>query len=206
MKRLGSLASVLCVVSVFAVSGCSDDEPTQPTGYLDQSSPEAVVTTLTESWLRKDAEVYGKLLRHDYRFEFQEVDQIDIGFEFLTLEQDLAATKGLFTASDIGDITLMFVHGDAVPSTDPGFPDAMHIRVNPAGLEVLRLPDTTLLVAGDIQDLFLAKGIAEEGENPELWYLVEWRDIPGPRRAGELPGAAVEQPTIGGIKALNLPR
>lgn len=202
MRRLwmigfGSLVAMIAL----SVTGCSDDDPVQPGGtdYLDQSTPEAVIATLEESWRRKDSETYEKLLRHDFVFKFQEADAGAIGTESWTRDQDIAGVSGLFGAPDISDITIELIHGPAVQSDDLDLPNAMKIRVSPTQLDVIRLPDTTLRVDGDIQDFFLEQGDADRGEDPDLWYIVDWRDLPGSPFAKP---AAVEQPTWGQIKSL----
>lgn len=182
MKRFLLLSMAVAALSA-SVGGCifsTDTEPpVDPRGdYKVQDTPENVIHNLTVAYTRKEIERYAPLLRHDFIFEFQDSDAQVIGTQFWTRDQDSTGTGGLFASNEIGAVRIDLTHGPAKPSTDLDYPDAMTIRVSPTHLEVDKLPDIVLLVDGDIQDFFLEKGDPAFGENPDWWYIVEWRDLP----------------------------
>lgn len=197
MKRL----LFLCLATL-TLAGCSDDETTsQPPSYLDQSSPEAVIATLQEVWERKDIDTYEFLLRHDYRFQFQPQDAGNIGTEFWNRDQELTAVGGLFRSMEIGDIRVELVHGAPTDSDDPSLPSAKKVRSNPARLEVDKLPDIVLVVDSAIEDFYLMQGDPGFGEDPDLWYIVQWRDVPLQSKGAKNQELLVEQYTWGQVKA-----
>ncbi len=196
MRRFLPTAGLILLIAGFA-GGCifspSTTDPVIESGeYKEQTSPENVLNNLQVAYRRKESAPYAVLLRKDFIFRFQEVDQTEIGTEFWTRDQDSTGTHGLFNSPDISTIEIELTHGPATESDDLDLPDAMKIRVSPTKLEVLRLPDTTLLVDGDIQDFFFEKGDPDRGEDPELWYIVEWRDIPSAGGVGALTTLAAD--------------
>jgi hypothetical protein len=84
----------------------------------------------------------------------------------------------------------------------------MRVRVSPTFLTINRYGGAWT-VEGDIEDLFLRRGLAAAGENPDHWFLIEWRDIPGPdRKPGLSPlddPVPVIRATWGSIKAQFVP-
>lgn len=184
MKPLFGLAFLILFVGSSA--GCLKPKTKPPTPpqneYKAQDSPENVLNNLQVSYRRKEIEEYSKLLRTDFIFVFQPGDE-PIGFEdgFWTREADTTSTDGLFSSDDVSDVTIDLTFGAAAPATELNFPPGtMKIRVNPTFLEVdVISTNTTLQVDGDIQDMFFLPGVEANGEDPALWYLIEWRDIKG---------------------------
>lgn len=176
------------------LGGCTPREPMAPI-VLDQSSPEAVVATLDEAWRRKDPDIYAALLRHDFVFRFQPGQAPSGGTDPWTRGEDVTAVHALFTSPLFEDIRTALTIGPAAPATD--VPGAMHVRISPMILELDVFPDVTFRVNDAVQDMFFRNGDPDRGEDPALWYLVEWRDIPTKSAA-----VAVEQTTWGLIKTL----
>ncbi len=194
----------LAVQACFRPDTCSEPgECPDPPGaeYVEPTSPERVLQNLVNAYRRREIDEYAKLLRHDFIFRFQARDAGEIGTDFWTRDQDSTGTHALFASPQIASISIELIHGPATESDDLDLPDAMKIRVSPTKLEVLRLPDTTLLVDGDIQDFFFLRGDPEHGENPDYWYIVEWRDLPGGGGVGKPgpPGATLT--SWGGLRA-----
>jgi len=196
MRRFLGFGIAVLVFTSMVGGGCifspEKTDPPPPSGvYKEPTTPENVINNLVVSYTRKESDKYGPLLRHDFIFQFQEKDAQVIGERFWTKDQDSTGTHRLFTANDIHDIRIDLPHGPAKDPTEITFPEGTkHIRVSPTDLEVEQDPDITLVVKGDIQDFFLLKGDADEGENPDHWYILEWRDM------GDLSG--VGKPGLGG--------
>ena len=168
--------------SAVLAGGCifspSKTDPVVQTGeYKPPTSPENVINNLQVSYRRKEVDRYAPLLRHDFIFVFQPDDAQEIGTDFWTRDEDSTGTENLFTAQDIRDIRIDLTHGPAQPPTEEGFPDGtMWIRISPTDLEVDQLPDIVLTVEGDIQDFYFLPGNPDQGEDPNHWYILEWRD------------------------------
>ncbi len=58
-------------------------------------------------------------------------------------------------------------------------PGAKRIRLTHAKLEVEQIDGVTLLVEGDIQDMYFRRGSVEAGTDSTKWYLFEWHDLRG---------------------------
>ena len=203
MKRILLCSIAFAGLAAVVLAGCifspTKTDPIVDLGdYKDQDTPENVINNLQVAYRRKEIERYAPLLRHDFIFKFQDGDVALIGTSFWTRDQDSTGTGGLFSSNEIANIRIDLTHGPARPSDDLDLPDAMKIRVAPTKREVEQLPDIILLVDGDIQDFFLEKGDPEFGENPDWWYIVEWRDLPDAGGVGApgLGGAAEESESL----------
>jgi hypothetical protein len=78
----------------------------------------------------------------------------------------------------VSTITIQLTHLPAEDPSELGFDDDVKkIRINNVQLEVDQTDGTTLLVT-DLQDMYFRPGRELLGEDPERWYLLEWRDLP----------------------------
>ena len=81
-------------------------------------------------------------------------------------------------------ITIDLVHGPSEPANDLELPDnAEKIRINQTFLQVDETSGITWVVS-DLQDMFFRPGDATLGEDENLWFLIEWRDIPSTTAPG----------------------
>lgn len=186
MSRVRFLLAVLLVAAV--PLGCSDDFPTpskpKQAEYLEPTSPENVVHNLIEAYTHKESGGYASLLAPEFTFKLQPKDALRFSLDALSRNLDLAATQGIFTSASVSAIQIVLTHTDAEPAAESGFPPGtMRVRVNPTFLSI-GYSGAAWTVDGDIQDLFLRPGNAEAGENPDHWFLAEWRDIPDPSAGG----------------------
>ncbi len=141
---------------------------------------------------RREIEQYAKLLDPDFRFYFQQAD-IPAGLprEYWNRDEDSTGTGALFDATEVSGINLdlgAFTVEDSVRVEDPG---VKRIRLTHVKLEVELISGTTLLVQGDIQDMYFRKGRVEAGTDSTKWYLFEWQDLRG---GGGSPGG---EPRVG---------
>ncbi len=72
----------------------------------------------------------------------------------------------------------------------------MNIRINQVQLVVDQTDGITWLVI-DTQDMFFRPGNPDLGESPDLWFLIEWRDIPS--AAAPRVSPATEEPATWGL-------
>ena len=183
MKRFVQL-TVLALVAVFVFKGCIFDpgkeKPVEIKGYLPQTSPENVVNNLQASYQRKEIEEYAKLLDPTFIFKFQQADiPPDLPRDYWTRDEDSTGTDALFTTDEVSTISL---DPGAYSSVDAGRldePGAKQIRLTHVKLEVEQVNGVTLLVQGDIQDMYFRKGSVEAGTDSTKWYLFEWQDLSG---------------------------
>jgi hypothetical protein len=203
MTRLG----VLVLVAVLLPTGIGCIEDCMDCGFRPpelkpkpQTSPENVVNNLQASYVLRQIEVYAKLLAPEFRFVFQSIDAEEIAQDSWTREEDLAGTDALFEATVVTSIYIDLIHGPAVDAEDPELPaDAKKIRINQTLLQVDESTGLTW-VASDIQDLFFRPGDPGQGEDPDHWFLIEWRDIPT-TSAPRTPTTGEQVTTWGKIKS-----
>jgi hypothetical protein len=167
---------------VAPLAGCIFDPKTEPpppprNEYAQPTAPESLVVNLQVSYRRQEIDKYADLLATDFRFFFQPVDQAQNG-ESWNADQDSTGTDALFRTPEVSTIRIELVHGPAEEPTEIGFdPDVLKIRINNVQLEVDQVSGTTLLVT-DVQDMYFRPGRDAFGEDPERYYILEWRDIP----------------------------
>jgi hypothetical protein len=174
----------------------TEDPPAPPTQYVPQTTPESVVFNLQVSYRRKEIDQYAKLLAKDFQFVFQVGDPSRPPEGFWTRHDDSTGTEALFRTPEVIDIRIDLIHGPPEDPSEVGFDDDVKlIRINQTLLEVDEQVGITWQVT-DLQDMFLRPGRAEnEGEDPNLWYLLEWRDIPTASQSpGVRPLSAVPEP------------
>jgi hypothetical protein len=136
------------------------------------------------SYVRREIAQYAKLLAQDFQFVFQTTDPSRPPEGFWTRDEDSTGTDALFRTPDVADIRIDLIHGPAEDPSEVGWDeDVKLIRINQTFLEVDEVAGITWQVT-DLQDMFFRPGRAEKGEDPSLWYLLEWRDLPG---AGQAP-------------------
>jgi len=172
-------------LAALTLAGCifspKTEEPAAPRNeYAALTAPESLVVNLQVSYRRKDIKKYAELLATDFEFKFQEVDQTENGVSW-TRDQDSTGTDGLFRTPLVSTISIQLTHLPAEDPSELGFDDDVKkIRINFVQLEVEQTDGTTLLVT-DLQDMYFRPGREALGEDPDRWYLLEWRDLsPGP--------------------------
>jgi len=176
-----------------------DDDSVSPPAPPDLSTPEAIVEQLQVAYRERDIEAYADLLAPEFRFYFQPVDAAGLGVESWDAEQDSTGTDALFGSNQVSSILVDLTYGAPQVPTEVGFdPDVRKIRLTGVLLEVNQTNGTTLLVT-DIQDMYFRPGRGANGEDPDRWYLLEWRDLPSTARAPTSPGVDL---TWGSIKSL----
>jgi hypothetical protein len=177
------------LLSLVAGPGCGDDKVTgpEPLPYREPTSPSNVVANLATAYQLRNVDEYAKLLAPEFIFKFQPVDAQEIAKEFWTRDEDIAGTGALFGATVVTTIAVSLGHGPDVPAEDLELPDdARKIRIDQVMLQVDETTGITWQVY-DLQDMFFRLGDATLGENPDHWFLIEWRDIPS--TAAPLPAA-----------------
>jgi len=181
-RRLWMIAA-LVMLAGFAW-GCGKDA-TCPNcrypAYLPQTSPENVLHNLKESWEFREIDEYAKLLDPDFRFYFQQAD-IPPGLprDYWNRDEDSTGTGALFNAAtEVTDIRLDLGAFTVEDSVRVDQPDVKRIRLTHAKLEVDHVNGVTLLVLGDIQDMYFRKGNVAAGTDSTKWYLFEWWDQSG---------------------------
>jgi hypothetical protein len=143
-----------------------------------------VVNNLEASNVLRDIDQYAKLLAPEFIFKFQPIDAQEIAKEFWTRDEDSLGTNALFNAQIVTSISIDLVHGPAEDANDLELPDnAKKIRINQTFLQVDETTGITWVVS-DLQDMFFRPGDELLGEDPTLWFLIEWRDIPSTAAPG----------------------
>ncbi len=183
MKRFVHYA-VFALVAVVVFKGCifSPDTkpPREPVEYLPPTSPENVVNNLQASYERKEIEAYAVLLDPQFIFRFQALDvPPGLDREYWNRDEDSTGTAALFSTNEVNSITLDPGVYESEDALRPDVPGAKRIRLTNVKLEVDQTNGVTLLVEGDIQDMYFRKGSVEAGTDSTKWYLFEWQDQPG---------------------------
>jgi hypothetical protein len=145
--------------------------------YAEPTAPESLIVNLQVSYRRREIGPYARILAPEFTFKFQDVDRADNG-EFWTFTEDSTGTEALFDSPLVGSISIQLEHLPPEEPSELGFdPDVKKVRINFVQLEVDQVDGTTLLVT-DLQDMYFRPGRVADGEDPERWFLLEWRDIP----------------------------
>ena len=172
---------VLFGIAAFAI-GCDDEEP-GPSGppnpeYEPLTSPENLIVNLQASYIRRDIEQYAQLLAPEFRFQFQPIDQTEIGKEFWTHDEDSVGTRALLTTPEVAVIRISLLYSGKDSTIDKTPPaDSVRIRIQTTDLQVEQTNEVAWVVV-DQQDMFFRKGISANGENPAHWFMYEWDDLP----------------------------
>ncbi len=148
--------------------------------YLPQTSPEYVLENLAASYERHEIEEYAKLLDPTFIFKFQQAD-IPPGLlrEYWNRDEDSTGTGALFNTDEVSSIHVDLGAFTVVDDDRLAEPGAKRIRLTHVKLEVEQVNGVTLLVQGDIQDMYFRKGRVEAGTDSTKWYLFEWSDLRG---------------------------
>jgi hypothetical protein len=168
---------------------------TKRPAVLIPESPEQVVEELVQAYVSRDIDRYMPLLAPEFVFWFQPSDAQDLGGDFWTRDQDSVGTDALFRTPLVSDIRVELTYGNA----EEFAPGVMAIQVTHTLLEVDQVDGITWRVDGDLQHMFFRRGREMAGEDPDRWFLVDWRDTPAGAGA---PSPAVETVTWGRLKAL----
>jgi len=164
-------------------------------------SPESAVGNLVEAYRQRDFEEYSKLLAPEFIFKFQPVDVQQVETEFWTRHQDTRGTYNLFKTPLVSHITINLTYEPAVPAPVSDFPPGtMWIRISQTLLEVDQIDGITWFVQ-DVQDMYFRRGDERYGENPAIWFLLEWRDVQPPDSLQAAAGGE-QQATWGWLKTL----
>lgn len=216
--RFRSLAQVLfalvCLgLLVYGLSCSDDDSPTRhesPPAIPDRSSPEAVLTSLREAYLNRQANDYDSLLAADFEFHFCEEDyQIA---QKLTRSEEVQVHRNMFGSADVQDVALSFTLEEPVP--DAGRPDTLGadthlwtvLMVN-TDLELRRTEGGsywTYMVEDALERFwFRRERRVTPGTGQPIWTIVDWAELSyGGDKGGGRGVAKVEGCTWGQIKCL----
>jgi len=171
-------------LALLALSGClfstSSGPPLEDAEYVTPDSPAAALANLALAFARKDLETLDGLLASDYAFHYDPYPEGDCTAGVWTREEDLALTASLFSDGTLKRLYLRFATATgAEPATALGQEGWMRIRPDLPWMEVEYSDRGTFVSHGDIEEFFFRPGDPDQGENPEHWYLVEWRDFAG---------------------------
>lgn len=164
------------------VVGCDDEESpriNEGMEYVQPTTPENLIENLQVAYRRREIGEYAQLLAPEFRFKLQLVDQIMVGKEYMSRDDDSTGTRALFFTPEVAEIriALLYAGRDTIVNT-PGTPiDSVKIRALTTDLQVDHTDGITW-VATDQQDMFFRKGISAYGENPAHWFMYEWHDLP----------------------------
>ena len=198
------IGCVLVLSSGLLVYGCDSYSPicggchfASQAHYSLPTAPESLITNLQVSYRNREIEHYAQILAPEFIFKFQPLDANDIGSDFWTRDQDSTGTRALLTATLVSDIQINLIYG--ARDTTINFPrtplDSLKIRIINTDLQVDQTDGITWVVT-DQQDMFFRKGKAENGENPDYWWLYEWDELPTPA----LLGVGISPTTWGKLK------
>jgi len=195
--------------------GCSDDDsPTRhesPPAIPDRSSPEAVLTSLREAYLNRQANDYDSLLAADFEFHFCEEDyQIA---QKLTRSEEMQVHRNMFGSTEVQNLALSFTLGE--PAPDASRPDTLGVN---AHLWTVRMVNTDLELRRTSEGGYMTYRVEDaverfwfrreqrvtSGTGQPIWTIVEWREISVDDliKGGTRGGAKVQDSSWGRIKAL----
>jgi hypothetical protein len=181
--RMMAFLAVLTTAAGF--TACSDDpakpDDSGPTYSESLAHPEDVLNDLVVSYRRREIDPYANLLAPEFIFVFQEDDATGIPEAFWTASEDSAGTASLFGC--IVDIRLEMEWFEPADATTTGGEPALRVAAI-ANLDVDIDDATTLRVSGTLQHFFFRPGKVENGEDPDRWFLSEWRDLGDAGSAG----------------------
>jgi hypothetical protein len=182
------LAPLLLVLMGCPFSPDKDKKPPKdpPIILKRQTSPENVLYNLQAAYKAKDITAYDSLLydaaaagdtTEGYTFRFAQGDNIEPTWG---REEDLTATRALFGATRVEDITINLTHGPSEWVNSPQYAGQKEILVTYVYLNVEdRDPDsgdlTEYRVDGD-QAYFRFKVQWVETDGDSLWRIIYWED------------------------------
>jgi hypothetical protein len=224
MKRLLSVPVLVFLLGISAFagscvlgSGCSkSDDPKRvvpPPVVQDRSSPEAVLLSLRDAYLNREAADYESLLAVDFQFYFSEEDQ-QIA-EKLVREQEVTVHQNMFGSQLVNNIALGFTPGDLIldeGKSDPRQPGQFLWTILMTNVDLqLRTRDNqgqtmTYRVEDAIEQFwFRQEERVEPGSGNAIWTIVEWKELtqlnPGDQSAGSR-AASSEATSWGQIKSM----
>lgn len=168
------------IAPLLFLSLACDDDATNPVPLPDLSTPDAVFTALQDAYRDRNLAVYQELLAPEFTFRFQPVDAATLETDTWSRSQDVAGTASIFLSRFVVDIQVDLTGLEPTKPTEIQFADDVQMmRVTQTSLTVVQ-NDGIILHVSDRQDLFFRPGRAADGENPDRWFLLEWRDIPPP--------------------------
>lgn len=187
-------------ILALGLAACSADSPTEPppaTNYLELTAPENLVHNLQVAYRLLEIDRYRELLTGDFEFRLTEQDVRWYERDHMTYEEDSQGTGSLFGAVDVLRIEIDLPHTGPTEATELDIPaGSMKIRVPNTRLEVHAVDETTYLITTR-QEFFFREGDEAKGEDPQRWYLFQWREHSESTRAVRVegaPGAATPVP------------
>lgn len=184
---------VLGTLVAGCLAGCGNDT-TAPKQNSFPTSAEQVLEQLQSAYRSRDINAYSTLLAPEFTFVFQPIDVQELG-DTWTKDQDVAGTTALFSTELISNILIELLH-HAPEQAGDGFPaGTVKLQITNTNLEVDQADGITWLVL-DRQEMYFRAGL--DGEDPDRWFMIEWRDIP---TVNSPSSAAVKATTWGKIKA-----
>jgi hypothetical protein len=204
--RRSSSGSVLLVTLLTLVFlGCSNSEAPQRIGRPgpDRSSPEAVLLSLRDAYLNREADDYASLLADGFEFYFSPEDQ-QIAQKLLRSEE-VEVHQSMFASPSVDQIGLEFTLSE--PFLDQSKPDPKRagdylwsIYMDDLDL-ALRMRDNqgkslTYRAGDSLQQFWFRQqpsGVLGSGEL--VWVIAEWRELgdPAPPPKGGTRGASLRR-------------
>ena len=195
--KLGLLAVSLILATGV---GCYDIVPPPPpfTNLSeDLGHPDSLINDLQVSYRRREINPYANLLAPEFIFVFQEDDAVGLPVGFWNKDEDSTGTASLFDAVQVVDIRITLNWFDPEPAVTTALEDAQRVAVI-TNLDVdIDGGATTLRVPGDQQHFYFRPGKEDRGEDPNRWFLSEWRDLGNAGGAGA-PRVAAREPLADG--------
>jgi len=187
MNRHRYISTAVVAAVLLVLGSCGEEDALGPgtellrPTYLSPDRPENVIANLVLAYQHRDIEAYERLLAPEFVFRFQPGDVAEIGRASWGRDEDIRATRRLFASDKVCGIEITLTWDPAVPAREPGLEHTMLVRVTAMVLEVTECGGIAHRVDNDYQYFYLRR---EDGEEPTGWMIVEWRDVPGPGRAG----------------------
>ena len=175
-------APAIALLLAGVLSGCVFDSSSpspvvSPREYLPLDSPENLLNNLTLSLHKQEEEKFLELLAPEYQFVFSPHEQSACGSGRWDSLQDSVATASLFLDPNVLEIHALIRHGPAVPATEVEMEGTWRVRTSDVSFSFLTSDQVTLVTDGDTHAFYFRPGLTGEGEDPDRWFLVEWRDL-----------------------------
>lgn len=181
-------------------SGCifESSSPSLETRIRDYEAPDSpghLLNNLSLSLEKQDLDRYLEVLAPEYHFVFFPEPGDLCGSGTWGASQDSLSTALLFLDPAVLNIQADIHHGPAAPASEVDMEGTWRILASNVSFN-FRMRDATYTTEGDPHEFFFRPGRAGDGEDPDRWFLVEWRDLSG--RAGA-PATAPEPAAVNGI-------
>jgi hypothetical protein len=196
-SRLVFFVASASLVGTGCIFEAETPEPTpkpEPETFLTPDSPANALHNVRLACERRDFESYKAALAPEFRFLFPapgEEAPVSCRTGTWTLDDELKAMERLFAWTELERIRVSFPHGEAEPASEVGMEGTWRIRVTDHYLEVTA-PPNAWVSKDDLHEFYFRAGKESAGENPQHWFLLEWREIllqqkPAPLQGGPTP-------------------